>query len=255
MKRMEQERHERENKAREETIEKYKKEEAERAARERKEKEEIIEKFKKQEADRLARERHEREEREREYQRRLHEDLHKAGLNEQQIVAVKEGKALPPPVVQMPARPPPTPSPVQHAHPQYQIQPAGPRPTYTRMSRKHLSLETLRVYGISYEFDREDPEYLLIKRWVPEEEQDILWTHTRQLRETRSPAPQKQLQQQQHQHTIEYVKEYVVEDRHKKKHHRKSDDLQLVIERKHKRGHSHAGSRSPSPWVRWAAGR
>ncbi|TEY42118.1 hypothetical protein BOTCAL_0396g00150 [Botryotinia calthae] len=118
------------------------------------------------------------------------------------------------------------------------------------MSRKHLSIETLRVYGISYEFDKEDPEFLLIKRWVPEEEQDILWTHTRQIREVRAPS-----HTHNQQHTIEYVKEYVVEDRHKKKHHHKSDDLQLVIERKHKHSHSHSGSRSPSPFVRWAAGR
>ncbi|RAL58055.1 hypothetical protein DID88_009689 [Monilinia fructigena] len=95
------------------------------------------------------------------------------------------------------------------------------------MSRKHLSVETLRVYGIDYETDREDPEFLLIKRWVPEEEQDILWTHTRQLRETRLAIRQPQQQQQKQQHTIEYVKEYVVDDRHRKKHHHKGDELQF----------------------------
>lgn len=323
MKRMEAERHAREEKQHEEAIEKYKREEAEKAARERKERDEIIEKFKRQEAERVARERAEREEREKEYQRRLHEDLHKAGLNEQQIVAVKSGKALPPPQAQMPHRPAPPPvmhAPPAHAHPPpaqqapptYQIQPAAPRPTYTRMARKHLSIETLRVYGIQYETDRDvcflgfspylfsplcifshispsspsspllpvscpkpsssstpplsqpppptnplppfqDPDYLLIKRWVPEEEQDILWAHTRQIRETRNPSHNHNSSSQ---HTIEYVKEYVIEDRdrHRRKHHHKGDDLQLVIERKHKRGHSH-GSRSPSPFVRWAAGR
>jgi hypothetical protein len=52
------------------------------------------------------------------------------------------------------------------------------------------------------------------------------------------------------QQTIEYVKEYVVEGGRKKKHHHhKSDDMQLVIERRKHR------SRSPSPFVRWAAGR
>jgi hypothetical protein len=56
------------------------------------------------------------------------------------------------------------------------------RPTYTRMSRRHLSIETLSRYRIDYEFDVvsnsqsnadtttnkiQDPEYVLIKRWVP----------------------------------------------------------------------------------------
>ncbi|KAK8091750.1 hypothetical protein PG997_002111 [Apiospora hydei] len=58
-------------------------------------------------------------------------------------------------------------------------------PTYTKMARRHLSLETLRVYGMDYQLDK-DPDYVLIKRWVPEVEQDMLWRHTRILREERS---------------------------------------------------------------------
>ncbi|RWA11649.1 hypothetical protein EKO27_g3447 [Xylaria grammica] len=61
---------------------------------------------------------------------------------------------------------------------------ANSRPTYTRMSRRHLSLETLHVYDIDYTIDA-DPEYVLIKRWVPEPEQDILWRHTRVIRDQR----------------------------------------------------------------------
>ncbi|RWA08947.1 hypothetical protein EKO27_g6180 [Xylaria grammica] len=53
------------------------------------------------------------------------------------------------------------------------------------MARRHLSLETLRVYNIDYVLDQ-DPEYVLIKRWVPEPEQDILWRHTRVVREQRT---------------------------------------------------------------------
>jgi hypothetical protein len=59
------------------------------------------------------------------------------------------------------------------------------RPTSTRMSRKHLSLETLKQYHIEFEIDT-DPDYLLIKRWVPEYEQDFLWNHTRELRQKRA---------------------------------------------------------------------
>jgi hypothetical protein len=56
------------------------------------------------------------------------------------------------------------------------------RPVYTRMSRRHLSLETLREYDVNYEFDA-DPDYVLIRRWVPEWEQDRMWKHTRIIRE------------------------------------------------------------------------
>ncbi|KAH7030803.1 uncharacterized protein B0I36DRAFT_322490 [Microdochium trichocladiopsis] len=53
------------------------------------------------------------------------------------------------------------------------------------MLRRHLSLETLRVYNYDFVLDA-NPEYVLIKSWVPEEQQDILWQHTRYLREQRS---------------------------------------------------------------------
>ncbi|KAH8760718.1 hypothetical protein F5882DRAFT_416490 [Hyaloscypha sp. PMI_1271] len=57
-------------------------------------------------------------------------------------------------------------------------------PIYTRMSRKHISIETLNTQKIDYELDQ-DPEYVLITRWVPEPEQDFLWEHTREIREKR----------------------------------------------------------------------
>ncbi|CZR67992.1 uncharacterized protein PAC_17891 [Phialocephala subalpina] len=58
------------------------------------------------------------------------------------------------------------------------------QPVYTRMSRRHLSLEVLHKYRIDYELDQ-DPEYILINRWVPEYEQDFLWASSRETREKR----------------------------------------------------------------------
>ncbi|KAG5807197.1 hypothetical protein H9Q74_007891 [Fusarium xylarioides] len=58
------------------------------------------------------------------------------------------------------------------------------RPTYTRFARRHLSLETLREFNINFDFDA-DPEYVLVKRWVPEAEQDRMWKHTKNIREKR----------------------------------------------------------------------
>lgn len=153
--------------------EKKKAEEKERA---KKEAEKAVEEFKIKEAEKRAKEKKEKEEREKEYARRLEEDLRKSGIDERQIALITKKK-----------------------------EPIDPsRPTYTRMSRKHLSIETLRAHRIDYEFDQvrndshsskryanespQDPDYILIKRWVPEYEQDILWTHTRTIREHRHPT-------------------------------------------------------------------
>lgn len=59
------------------------------------------------------------------------------------------------------------------------------RPTYIKVHRKHLSPDTLDAYGLPWEFDDRDGNYILIKRWIPEHEQDILFEHTRRMREGR----------------------------------------------------------------------
>jgi hypothetical protein len=146
----------------------------EEAVRAKKEAEEAVEKFKIEEAKKREKEKKEKEERETEYKHRLEDDLRKSGMDERQIAVVLKKD--------------------QVADPN--------RPTYTRMSRRHLSIETLNRYRIDYEFDSvrknskyglqsrsnmiQDPDYLLIKRWVPEYEQDFLWSHTSEIRERRS---------------------------------------------------------------------
>ncbi|KAK2729945.1 hypothetical protein CKAH01_09983 [Colletotrichum kahawae] len=178
-------------------VERYKKKEQDRIAKERKEKDEREKEFQRRlqeerqkELDRQAKEKKEREDREREYQRRLQEDLIKSGLDERAIAAILKKEKI-----QEPPRP--KPAPADHALV------ASQRPTYTRMARKHLSIETLRTYRVEWELDTvsdlkvlifrsvfadisQDPDYVLIKRWVPEWEQDTLWRHTRALREKRS---------------------------------------------------------------------
>jgi hypothetical protein len=156
----------------EEAVEKWKRDEAKRKEREKKEEEEAIEKWKKKQ----EKEKKEKEEREKEYQHRLEDDLRKAGYDDRAIsVVTKKEKAIDP-----------------------------NRPTFTRMSRRHLSIETLNAYRIDYEFDvvssmdchhsrtsanqLQDPNYVLIRRWVPEYEQDFLWNHTREIRERRQPV-------------------------------------------------------------------
>ncbi|KAI4108019.1 MAG: hypothetical protein L6R37_001301 [Teloschistes peruensis] len=59
------------------------------------------------------------------------------------------------------------------------------RPTYIKVHRKHLSPETLDAYGLPWEWYERDANYIVIKRWVNENDQDKLFEHTRRLREQR----------------------------------------------------------------------
>ncbi|KAH8759290.1 hypothetical protein BGZ57DRAFT_708636, partial [Hyaloscypha finlandica] len=118
------------------------------------ESEKAFERYKQEQDEKAAKERREKEERDKEYQHRLEDDLRKSGMDSRQIaVVLKKDKGV-----------------------------DLSRPTYTRMSRKYISIETLNRYRIDYEWDQ-DPDYILIKRWVPQYEQDFLWTHTKQIRE------------------------------------------------------------------------
>lgn len=108
-------------------LERLRKEKQAEEEKERREKEakEAVEKYKRDEEAKKAKEKKEKEEREAEYQRRLEEDLRKSGLDERQIAVItKKEKEIDP-----------------------------NRPTYTRMSRRYLSIETLNTYKIDYEFD------------------------------------------------------------------------------------------------------
>ncbi|KAK0102755.1 hypothetical protein ONS95_006352 [Cadophora gregata] len=92
-------------------------------------------------------------EQEEEYQKRLQEDLRKSGMDETQVAAVLE-KDDP------------------------------KRLSYTRLSRRDISVETLNRYKIDHEL-HQDFDSILIKRWVPEYEQDFLRSHTKEIREHR----------------------------------------------------------------------
>lgn len=169
----------------------------------KKQTDEAIDKYKREEAEKAAKEKKEKEEQEKEYKRRLEDDLRKSGLDEKQVAAVlNKEKAV-----------------------------AAQRPTYTRMSRRHLSIETLNRYKIDYEFDA-DPDYVLIKRWVPEYEQDFLWNHTKEIRERRERIIERPV---------------LVAIEGKKKHH-EEPEFEFVRKKKHER------KPSPSPLLTFLAG-
>jgi hypothetical protein len=103
-----------------------------------KEAQEAVERYKHQEAQRIAFEKQKEEENEREYKRRIQEDLIKSGLDEKAIAAILNKEKIP--------EPKPEPNPERDAMPLA-------RATYTRMARRHLSIETLRVHHIEWDFD------------------------------------------------------------------------------------------------------
>lgn len=83
-----------------------------------------------------------------------------SGMPEHQIQAILDGKRVPPPMGMVPP-PPPMVHPQQMVHrpqvlpqpPQGSMEITSTKTTYTRMARKHLSIEALRDRAIEYEFD------------------------------------------------------------------------------------------------------
>ncbi|SPO02378.1 uncharacterized protein DNG_05051 [Cephalotrichum gorgonifer] len=59
------------------------------------------------------------------------------------------------------------------------------RPTYTRMALRYLEEETVRAFGFDYEISKTDPDHIIVRRWVSEPEQNLLWRHTRRIRDAR----------------------------------------------------------------------
>lgn len=78
--------------------------------------------------------------------------------------------------------------------------------TYTRFARKHLSLETLREFNVGFDLDA-DPEYVLVRRRVPEWEQDRMWEHTKLIREKRDKVLREETPYWSGEHEFESVRE------------------------------------------------
>ncbi|KAK4182850.1 hypothetical protein QBC35DRAFT_478707 [Podospora australis] len=129
--------------------------------------EEAIPRWKAKEANRITAEEAATQAYAEEFQRRLRVELSDAGLSGKEIEAIlkKEG------IKQKERR----------AHEEKKDENQGAPPTYTRLSLRHLDVATLQFYKMDWERDAE-PGYILIKRWVPEWEQNMLWEHTRKLR-------------------------------------------------------------------------
>jgi hypothetical protein len=58
----------------------------------------------------------------------------------------------------------------------------GQQPTYIKVHREHLAIETLHYYKLPYEYDKSNSDYIIIMRELRERETEILFEHTRRLR-------------------------------------------------------------------------
>ncbi|KIX96007.1 uncharacterized protein Z520_08262 [Fonsecaea multimorphosa CBS 102226] len=73
------------------------------------------------------------------------------------------------------------------------------RPTYLKVNRKYLHPDTLDRYGLPWEWDshqwtnafanlptQTNDEFIIIKQYIDHEQQDVLFEHTRRLKEAKT---------------------------------------------------------------------
>lgn len=56
------------------------------------------------------------------------------------------------------------------------------RPTFPKIHRHDIAVETLQYYDLSWEYDRHDPDYIIVLHELNVRETDILFEHTRRLK-------------------------------------------------------------------------
>ncbi|BCR90975.1 uncharacterized protein ACHE_60861S [Aspergillus chevalieri] len=57
--------------------------------------------------------------------------------------------------------------------------------TWVKIHRGQILPETLDAYQLPWEWDKNDPNFIILKRWISEDVQEELFAHTRRLREQR----------------------------------------------------------------------
>lgn len=63
-------------------------------------------------------------------------------------------------------------------------------PTYAKIRREYLDIETLYYYNLPYEDDK-DPNYIIVLQEMTQKEADVLFNHTRRRRSDRGHGKQK----------------------------------------------------------------
>jgi hypothetical protein len=62
------------------------------------------------------------------------------------------------------------------------------QPTFPKINQSYLDVETLQYYDLPYEYDRDDPRYVIVLREMNTREMEVLFEHTRRLRNRHTPS-------------------------------------------------------------------
>ncbi|KAK7529064.1 uncharacterized protein IWZ02DRAFT_32154 [Phyllosticta citriasiana] len=136
------------------------KEAAEAAERAKKEEEE----YERKRLAKIEKEKKEKKEAEEKFEKEMHERLHKLGYSEDQIQHMMKGEKA------------------KDTH--LTIAP-GHRsgiPTYIKIHKSHLEVATLTYFGLPWEWDRSDSDYIIILKEMDHRETEVLFEHTKSLR-------------------------------------------------------------------------
>ncbi|KAF2418733.1 hypothetical protein EJ08DRAFT_621542 [Tothia fuscella] len=147
-------------------------------ARKRKEKEEE-EEWKMKIAKKEQAEKDAKKKKEKELEEEMHKKLAVFGFQENQIEAVlkpKKAQNLPMGMTpHNPLHPPP-----HHHRPALDWR--GETPTYIKVHKTHIDIETLKYFGLPWEYDTGDSNYIVILQEMDTTETELLFEHTRKLR-------------------------------------------------------------------------
>ncbi|MCJ1437970.1 hypothetical protein MMC27_007357 [Xylographa pallens] len=67
------------------------------------------------------------------------------------------------------------------------------RPVHIKVHKKYLDTETLDFYGLPWEWYASNNDFIIIKQFVPEHDQDVIFEHTRKRREKQEPTIREKL--------------------------------------------------------------
>ncbi|KAK8240032.1 hypothetical protein HDK64DRAFT_53906 [Phyllosticta capitalensis] len=117
----------------------------------------------------IEKEKKEKAEADEKFEKEMHERLHKMGFSEEQIQAMIKGekaKENNQVIVNVGG----------HRHHRHGI------PTYIKIHKNHLEVATLTYFGLPWEYDRADSDYIIILKEIDHNETEVLFEHTKSLR-------------------------------------------------------------------------
>ncbi|KAK2873810.1 hypothetical protein FQN49_002056 [Arthroderma sp. PD_2] len=178
MKALEEEREEKEHERKirakvEAEIAQRERDEMERLQKEMKLKAGAIEEYKKREAEKELKRREEEEKANKEFTDKVNQLFGAAGLSEEKIAAVLEGKPIKEKEILQ----------IEHIpHGKHRKRVEEEEEAFVKVHRRYVDPRTLDAFSLTWEYDPNDADYMLIYHVLCQEDQDRLFEHTRKLR-------------------------------------------------------------------------